>query len=575
MKMRGVRTHRGGALTGTEVRGIDRMRKPTPSRGFRRGIAIVWTAIILVLMLGFVGLSLDWGKAAIDAHQLQNAADAAALAGAQKLKKAYHDSTMDAPDGPFGRAKAVALANRAWAGTPVDLYYASPTAYDPTVDVVIGRFFPGDKHWEPFNPAAPESPNALKAVTRHVAGWPANAPLPLTFGPVFGQDRANVARVAIAINVGGGGAALVCLAPDGVGLKMEGGAKLRVNEGSVDGEVYVDSDWEGAPKYAVYPNVSAAPDYDKGWYIDCAGLNTCGRVDPTIMDYFGRAPNYIYPVVEHASYMKDPLAWLLPPTDAGPIDYGMAVQVDDTGLPVKNPATGDYVPLALSVATGDPITSQTIRDFGTNVGGRMTLTLAPGYYPGGISLTSSGSDFKTIKMLPGVYAVGGGNSNGDNSGLVLTGGALDAEGVMFYVTQSDQGAREWGHVNISGNYEYIKLTEYEYLDGDPDYYKNYDYKNYDKSGMCIFQDRANSQDAVIVGGADNMVMSGTLYFHNQSVQEGVPTNGSEVTVEVGGSCGQNGIQLITDRVLLHGDADIRINYDGRNFQPADQSLLVK
>ena len=48
-----------------------------------RGIALVWTAVFLLVLIGIVGLSLDWGKTAFNVHQLHNAADAAALCGAQ------------------------------------------------------------------------------------------------------------------------------------------------------------------------------------------------------------------------------------------------------------------------------------------------------------------------------------------------------------------------------------------------------------------------------------------------------------------------------------------------------------
>ncbi len=52
----------------------------------RKGIALVWAVLVLFVMLGIVGLSLDWGKLSLNVHQLQIAADAAALAGAQVVK---------------------------------------------------------------------------------------------------------------------------------------------------------------------------------------------------------------------------------------------------------------------------------------------------------------------------------------------------------------------------------------------------------------------------------------------------------------------------------------------------------
>ena len=313
------------------------------------------------------------------------------------------------------------------------------------------------------------------------------------------------------------------------------------------------------------------------------------------MEYFGGAPNFMYSVWEKLpDPMPDPLSWVpaldvagMNPRNESPANpYGMVVKVDaTTGEPLRDATTGAYIPATdakgdpFNVSAANPITSATVRDFGQLIAGRQTLTVTPGYYPGGISQTNSGTNSNTVKMLPGVYAVGGGASNGDNSGLILMGGALDAEGVMIYVTNSDLTATgNWGQVNISGSYEYINLTEYEYLAGDPAYYQKYDYQNYGNAGMAIFQDRRNPEDAVIIGGGNNMTMNGTLYFHCTGQEAGVVTPPAStaggtwnVTVEVGGSSGQTGIQMIVDRLLVHGDADVIVKYDGRNFQPSNRA----
>jgi Flp pilus assembly protein TadG len=559
----------------------------------RRGIALVWTVIVLLVMIGMVGLSIDWGWTTLDASKLQNAGDAAALAGAMRVKQGFHDGDMGST---YAAARSLSMANYA-AGAPVDVCYDAATN-DPSLDVVVGRWFPSTRYFEPLDLSSGNVPNAVKVMTRHVQGWAVNQPLALNFGPIFGVERANVLREAIAINAGGGGAALVCLAPDKGGLEINGGGKINVSLGPVQGEIWVDS-FLRSGKGAVYPNSNGAPDPAKGWYIDCAGLYTCGTVDPSIMEYFGEPPNYLYPVFQELSVpIPDPL-WQVPALDVGAMNprnespanlYGMVVKVDPTtGEPLKD-GTGAYIPATNSkgktfnVAAANPITSSTVGDFGQLIGGRKTLTATPGYYPGGFAQTSSGSELRTIKMLPGVYAVGGGASNGDKSGMILNGGALDARGVMIYVTNSKlDGTGNYGRVDISGSYEYIKLLEYEYLAGDPTYYQEYDYKNYGNAGMAIFQDRRNPMDGVVIGGGNNMTMDGTLYFHCTGQADGTPTPpaGSvpggpwDVTLEVGGSSGQTGIQMIVDRLLVHGDADVIVKYDGRNFQPSNIVYLVK
>ena len=48
-----------------------------------RGIALVWVTLTLFVLLAILGLMLDWGLVYVVGHQLQNAADAAALAGSR------------------------------------------------------------------------------------------------------------------------------------------------------------------------------------------------------------------------------------------------------------------------------------------------------------------------------------------------------------------------------------------------------------------------------------------------------------------------------------------------------------
>jgi Flp pilus assembly protein TadG len=542
-------------------------RKRRNPRQFRRGIALVWTALMLIVMIGIVGLSIDWGWGALDAHWLQNAADAAALSGAMNIKKAFNEHDLDSA---FEAARTLAMANNA-AGSPVDVHYDAATN-NPDLDVVVGQWFMSTRHFEPLDYTSTDLPNAVKVVTRHVEGWNVNQALPLNFGAIFGVQTIDVWREAIAVSIGGGGAALVCLDPDHPGIEIVGTTRLYVNAGPVPGEIYVNSTWSGssAKDNAVYPNSASAPSMVGGWCIDCAGMNVVGTVADIVMDYFGTPPDDHYPILEGVKPIPDPLAWL-PALNPLP-DSGTAIEVDPA---TGEPAPGAYVPVlvgGLPLDVTEPITHTEITNYGTMIAatGRHTLTLIPGYYSGGISVPSSGGAGLTIRMLPGVYALGGGPKSVGaegvaKSGLQFNGGALDALGVMIYLTESIEG--NYGSVDLA-SYEYINMTEYEYIAGDPDYYR--DYANPPMgAGMCIFQDRSSPMNANITagGGGMNMTMGGTLYFHNDSTWD--------IQIAVGGSSGDTGIQLITDRVLIHGNGNITIKYDGRNFQPDSQALIVK
>lgn len=104
------------------------MRPRLPRRSDQRGVAIIWMAFFLLVMLGFVALGVDIAKLMATRSQLQNAADAAALAGASALDPVTF--TIQ-PGLAKQRALYTATQNRAYqmATTPVQV--------DTTNDVFV------------------------------------------------------------------------------------------------------------------------------------------------------------------------------------------------------------------------------------------------------------------------------------------------------------------------------------------------------------------------------------------------------------------------------------------------------
>ncbi|UCG59704.1 MAG: hypothetical protein JSU70_09335 [Phycisphaerales bacterium] len=260
---------RNAQRRGTEVAALSRCRS--------RGFAIVWVAIFLLLMLLIVGLSLDTAKVAIVAHQLQNAADAGALAGAQHVKF----------DEVAARQSAITVAAGNLADS-VPVTVLDNPSNDPNGDVVLGRYFRQSRTFEPNLAKA----NAVKVVTRRIEGGP-DGPVPLAFGSIADVNTVGAWRYAIAIGLGSGGAGLIALAPDGTGLRITGSVLVDVN----DGDIQVNSELE-ARKWAVLVDGGS---FNSG----CDELNVCGLVDPgfdwTSVDY---------PVNQHALPIPDPLGHL-------------------------------------------------------------------------------------------------------------------------------------------------------------------------------------------------------------------------------------------------------------------------
>ena len=105
-----------------------RTERPNP-RQSERGVVIIWTAFFLIVMLGFVALGIDVAKLAATRTQLQNAADAAALAGASALDLT---SGTIMPDTATVRAQAVAAMNEAFVGGPKSIVLSAGDISFPT-----------------------------------------------------------------------------------------------------------------------------------------------------------------------------------------------------------------------------------------------------------------------------------------------------------------------------------------------------------------------------------------------------------------------------------------------------------
>lgn len=162
-----------------------------------RGAVAVLVAIVLLVLGGFMALSLNVGHSRAVRGELQNAADAAALAGAREL-----DGTM------------VPITNRLPHAQAVDFAGRHVTDKDVVVDIGQDDVILG--HWDPFatDPATAFVPvtatnasqarqvNAVRVLTGREASRD-NA-LEVFFGAAFlgNPARTNVRAEAVAVNGG-------------------------------------------------------------------------------------------------------------------------------------------------------------------------------------------------------------------------------------------------------------------------------------------------------------------------------------------------------------------------------------
>ncbi len=503
------KSHAGHDVSGKFARHSSIIRRA------RRGIVMIWVAIFLSLMVLLVGLSLDAAKVMYVNHQLQNAADAAALAGAQMIKLQ--------PQTAMEQAIETAAANFA-DKTPV-LLRDNPDN-DPALDVVLGIYYPQNRQFVPSVMGC----NAIKVVARRNADVP-DGPVTLNFGPIAGVDAVDIAREAIAISRGGTGAGLIALDTDGIGLELSGTVSLAVG----DGEIQVNSYEDGGLPYPAF-------DVDgTSWTIEAQGINVCGFPDQNF-DW----EDLPIPVTPEAPFIPDPLC-----------PYGPQ---DDKCLPapIWNPAS-DLSPID---SKGEHVTTVIT---GTEPG--QPAVFFPGYYSGGFDIT--GGD---VVFEPGIYILGGGPKQ-QKAGLLVSGNAnLWAQGVMFYFPPEDPTIPvEPGRLDLSGTGSTVitpAMSEEDFAEVPqcpygpvPYVYPSGDSQYMTYEDISFFQDRDNDLEARIIG-TSGLDIGGTLYF---------PSN----HVELGGDGSSAGNQLIAGSVDVHGTGTWQVNYDGRNKAPGFYSNLVE
>jgi len=187
------------------------MRVITSHYGSRHGVVIVYMALTLPVLIGVFGLAADTAYVYWTAAQLQTAADAAALAGAQEV--AVNSSTA------ISNAVSIAAANRA-GGAAVQL--------NVSTDVVIGNY---NSTTNTFSANATPY-NAVQVTARRNQGSLAG-PLNLIFGPIYGIKTANVSRSAIAMVNTGTNNGLLVLSPSGTSILFSGTSSITVTNGNV------------------------------------------------------------------------------------------------------------------------------------------------------------------------------------------------------------------------------------------------------------------------------------------------------------------------------------------------------
>ena len=466
----------------------------TTDRSKERGQVLVLFAGGLLALLIVAALAFDVGMMLVERRDEQNAADAAALAGARYVL----DSATDARTA----ARQIALANGFDDADPnetVNIY----------IPAIHGRYagFPG------FIEVQIEAtrPSIFGGVIGK-ANWPVGAyavatnDQNLTFP--FGMLALNPTECK-AIAVSGGGIVEAhaniqsnsngagCGTPPGIGFSRTGGATIDV----------------------------IAPDA------------TC-RVVGTFQDA-GSGPPITCTKVQNSFALPDPLRNLAAPTRPA-----LAAAMTPVGHTKASP---DYCPGATGPKA--PTATQTVRcDVGGNGSSYRDLAwiLYPGFYPGGLAVTNGA----TAYLMPGIYWIGGGGLDvGGNGSIVTIGATTDATatpgtnacatatttgalcgGVMFY--NSKTGTAAGGPVTMNSNAARVKLASLSVGSGDPNAIYN---------DMVFFQDRTVTTPLTLNGATSTAIVEGIVYVPAAQIK--LLGNGGTLILD----------QVIADTYDIRGD----------------------
>ncbi len=175
------------------MKSLVRIRRRVPAP--RRGVVIVLTGLLLVVIFAFVSLSIDSGRIVLTETQMQNAVDAASLAASQEITAAVYaagqglgPANIDANSDTIARARQMAA----------DVAIANGVHVDANTDVFFGRRgydFQTDSWVTDWNQAPF---NVVKVVARRTDAN-LSAPtgeLPLAFGWAVGRQSVPLETTA-------------------------------------------------------------------------------------------------------------------------------------------------------------------------------------------------------------------------------------------------------------------------------------------------------------------------------------------------------------------------------------------
>jgi len=285
----------------------------------RRGSVIPLFAVLLIPLLGMLAFSIDIGYMALVRTDLQTAADAAALAGAEKLQGLYVQYT--AP-GQTQQSTLLTTATTNTAGSPMNTAerfasYNKAGNVPITVrdqDVTFGFTDAQGAYHANYNGLGLGGgfPNTITVITRR--DQLANSPLSLFFGPVFGLSSKELTATASATVYSGDISSLQVIPGVNahilpVALDVNVWNAFYTTGLSPDGTIHQATN--GSPQLQVYPTTTNTPGS-----FGLLDIGVPSNNAPAFRNWIlnGQTPNDV-------AYLTDPNNNLLPVSTASPKNW--------------------------------------------------------------------------------------------------------------------------------------------------------------------------------------------------------------------------------------------------------------
>jgi hypothetical protein len=436
------------------------------SRSDERGQVLVLFAGGLVALLLVAALAFDVGSMLVQRRDEQNAADAAALAGARFV--------LTDPVAAEDAARRIAGLN--------GYEDADPNEYVTVhIPAIHGRYagFPGFIEVE------------------------VGSTRPSIFGGVIGRTTWPTGALAVATNGQNLTFPFSMLALSPTACK----AIAVSGQGTIEAYENIQSNSSGS---GCAPGAPVGFSRTGGATIDVFAPTATCRVVGDFQDN-GSGPPIKCTVVEDSFALPDPLRNL--PAPAKP---GLAAPMVYAGTASPAPPIPPHCPGAAPPNEPKESAPAVCKIPATGGSANVPWILYPGLYPGGLQVDKG----RTAYLMPGIYWIGGGGVDiGGGGSIVTIGTESDAMpdvttapcatgttpdslcgGVMFYNTKLPSAAGGPFILNSSG--ATMKLASLDLPTGDPDAIYNH---------MTIFQDRTLTNPVTLNGSASFTIVEGIVY----------------------------------------------------------------